>query len=248
MASPSLVSQNKRGTDEYWNCELALPVAKRTSTGGLVHDSVIMALLEKIDNMDPINSNPEETHTNMLQNERLNGVMDEETGLNERADDDGEKGIGEMGSIKEGEITEVNSEATSDSDTADLHFEGNLTYYDYVSPEPGIFMDHTAVELGIIMNLLDGNSKGDIMFSDAVYGYTETVYTSLWEDDIWQQNEHPVIQNVFVSTQHEEFIFSGAEFHGIWNEFTRIQRQSATADEGGLQRRDSVESLPILQS
>jgi len=177
MASSSLVSQNKRGTDEYWSCGFALPEAKRTNTGRLVHDSVIMALLEKIDNMDAIISNPEETHTEIqFQNERLDGVTDDEIGLNGRADDDG---ISEVGSIKQGEITEVNSHATSDSDKADMHFEGNFTFYDYVSPEPGIFTDHTAVEVGIIKNLLDGNSKGDIMFSDAVYA-------SLWEDDIWQ--------------------------------------------------------------
>lgn len=177
MAASSQVSQNKRGRDEYQNGELTLPDAKRSNSIKLMQDSYLMGLLEMIDNMDAINSNPEETHTEIqFQDEMLNGVMEDEIGLKGRADDDG---ISEVGSIKQGEITEVNSQATSDSDTADMHFEGNFTFYDYVSPEPGIFMDHTAVENGIMMNLLDGNSKGDIMFSDAVYA-------SLWEDDIWQ--------------------------------------------------------------
>lgn len=202
MAASPQVSENKRGRDEYWNGGLALPDAKRTNGGRLVHDCDIMALLEKIDNMDAMNSNPEETNTVIqLQEERLNVVMKslkDEVGLMGQADDVDGKGSSAMGSIRQGEITDGNSEATLVSLTADIYLEGNLTYYDDVSAELGFFVDHTAVEFAIMMDLFDGNLMANIMYSDSLDS-TETVYGALWEDDIWQWNEHPVIQNVFAS-------------------------------------------------
>ena len=89
-------------------------------------------------------------------------------------------------------------------------------YYDDVRAELGFFVDHTAVELGIIMNLLDGDSMAN-MYSDAVYGYPDTpavFYESLWEDDLWDLKEHQAIQNYFESGQKEEIEISGTEFHG----------------------------------
>jgi len=206
MAASSKVYENKQGRDEYLNGGLALPDAKRTNSERLVDDNNIMALLEKIDNMDTINCNREEAHTAIqLEDERLNGVMksvEDEVGLKgheydvESIDID-EKGSTEMASIKQ--ITDWNSEATSVYDTGDMHSEGYLTYYDEVREDLGFFVDHTAVELGLIMNLIDGDSMANLYF-DAVYGYTETTAVfsgSLWEDDIWQLNGHLVFENDF---------------------------------------------------
>ena len=56
----------------------------------------------------------------------------------------------------------------------------------------------------------------NIMYSDALDGYaeiTEDFYESLWEHDIWQLNEHPVIQKDFESPQQEEV--GMVEFHGV---------------------------------
>ena len=122
-----------------------------------------------------------------------------------------------MGSIKQGELTDGNSEATSVSDIGDLHSEaGNLTYYDDVHAELGLFMDHTADELGIILSHIDGDSMPNIMYSDhAVHGYGENIgffYGFLCEDDIWILNEHPIIQNDFEQPQQEVgLVVSGAE-------------------------------------
>jgi hypothetical protein len=214
----SQVSQNKHERDEYWNGGMGFPNPKRTNIGRFLHESDIMDLLEKIDNMDAINSISEETHTVIqLQVENLNGVMKymkDEVGLMGQADDVDGKGSSAMGSIRQGEITDGNFEATLVSLTADIYLEGNLTYYDDVSAELGFFVDHTAVEFAIMMDLFDGNLMANIMYSDPVYN-TETVYGSLWEDDIWQWNERPVIQNVFASPQQEESGFSGPEFPDI---------------------------------
>lgn len=228
MAGFLQVSQNKRGRDDYWNGGLDLQDAKRINTGTLVHDSDLMALLEKIDNMDDNNSNQEAV--NQLEEERLNGVIksleDELVGnlkgqvvAETEAVDIDEKGSTspELGSIKQGELTDGNSEATSVSDVGDLHSEaGNLTYYDDVRAELGFFGDHTADELGIILSHIDGDSMPNIMYSDhAVHGYGENTgffYGSLWEDDIWLLNEHPVIQNDFEPPQQEVgLVVSGAE-------------------------------------
>jgi len=203
MAVSSQISQNKRGRDEYWNDVLVLPNAKRSNSEKMRHDTDVMALLGMIDNMDTINDNPEKIHGAIqLEDEKLNGVMksmEDEVGLKGQADDIesvdvvDEKG----GSINQ--ITYWNPEATSSSDTGDMDSEAHLTYYDDVCAELGFFVDHTAVELGIIMNLLDGDSIAN-MYSDAVYGHPDTpavLYESLWADGFWQANEHPdpVIQN-----------------------------------------------------
>jgi hypothetical protein len=45
----------------------------------------------------------------------------------------------------------------------------------------------------------------------------QVFYGPLWEDDIWQFNEHPVIQKDFASPQQEEFGINGADFHDVWN-------------------------------
>jgi hypothetical protein len=220
MAASSQISQNKRGKDEYLNGGLALPDGKRTNTGRLVHDCDLMAVLEKIDN-------PEEIHSvNQLEDERLSEVtksLEDELELKGQEDevetvDVNGKGSTEMVSIKQGEITEGKSETTSVSDTGEMHSEGNLTYYDDVCAEFDFFVDDIIPdELGIFMqNHVDGDSVPDIMYSDAVHGYVQTggvFYGSLWEDDIWQFNEHPVIQNDFLWPQQEEFGINGAEFH-----------------------------------
>jgi len=214
MAASSQVSQNKRGRDEYGNGESALPDAKRSTSVTLMQDSNIMALFEMIDNMEVINTNPEEIHTMIqLEDERLNGLiksMEDEVGLKGQADD-----VDAKGSVMK-QLTDWNPQATAASDTGDVHSEGNLTYYDDVRAQLSFFVDHNAVELGIIMNLLDGDLIAN-MYSDAGYGYPETpavFYESLWEDEIWELNEHHVIQNDFELQHPEEFEISGTEFHG----------------------------------
>jgi hypothetical protein len=225
---PHKFSQNKRARDEYWNGGLALPDAKTTNSGSLVYDSDLIALLEKIDNMDANNNNPEETHTVIqLEGEmRLNGVvksLEDETGLKVQTDNNiestDEKGsTDQIGSNKQGELTaEGNSEATSV--TSDI---GDFTYYDDVHADLDFFVDPiTPYEFGIIMpNYLDRDSVPDIMYSDPVHGYvenTEVSYGSLWDDDIWLLNEQPIIQNDSESPQQEEFGSRGAEFHDFWN-------------------------------
>jgi hypothetical protein len=212
MAAYSEVSQNKRGRDEYWNGGLAFPEAKRTNTGlTLAHDSDLMAFLDKIDYMDNKNSNPEDTDAvNKAEGKQLD-----------------EKGSShQTGSIKEVELIDRNSEVISlVCDT------GDFAYYDDVGAELGFFVDDiTPHELGIIMNhcpcYVDGDSMHDILYSDAVYGYAETneVFGSLWEDDIWQLNEHPVTQNDFASPQQKEIGINGDEFHDVCKDVRPIQR------------------------
>jgi len=43
---------------------------------------------------------------------------------------------------------------------------------------------------------------------------TEGFYGHLWEDDIWNFNDHPVIQNDFAMPE-KEFGSIGAEFHDV---------------------------------
>jgi len=125
-----------------------------------------------------------------VQNESLPGQimksLEDEDRWKGQADDlVDEEGSSGMGSIKQREITDENSVADSVSDTADMHLiERNLMYYEDVSAEFSFFVDYTGFELEII-NLFDGNSMA-IMYLDAVYGGTETICGSLWEDDIWQ--------------------------------------------------------------
>nr|ADE76708.1 unknown [Picea sitchensis] len=226
MAASSQVCDNKRARDKYWNGGLALPDAKRISSERLVYDSYLVALLEKIDNMD---ANPKEPIAVIqLKDERLNGVMEfaeDEVGLIRQAADVDGKGSTELGSMKQGELIDRYSEAISVSDTlGDMHSEGNLTYYDDVLAELGFFVENTAGELGIIRNHFDGDSMAN-MYSDPVYGYAEApavFYGSLWEDDLWQLNEPVVIQNGFESPRQEEFGISGEEFHDVWNDFRSI--------------------------
>jgi hypothetical protein len=222
MAASSQVSQNKRARDDYWNSGLALPDAKRTNKGMLVHDGDIIALLEKIDNMDANNSDPEETHTVF----QLDGViksLEDEIGLKAQTDykiesTDSKGSTVEMGSNKQGELTaDGNSEATSV--TSDI---GGFIYYDSVCADLDFFLDRIIpYEFGIIMqNYLDPDSVPDIIYSDPVHGYAETMeasYGSLWEDDIWQLNEQPIVQKESESPQQENFGNSEVDFHDVWN-------------------------------
>lgn len=248
MAGFSQVCYNKRGRDEYWNGGLDFPDAKRINSGSLMHDSDLMALLEKIDNMDDNNNsnNNSPEAVNLVEEETLNGVIksleDEivikgQGGVEVEVVDVDELCSTEMGSIKQGELTDGNSEATSVSDIGDLHSEtGNLTYYDDVRAELGFFVDHTADELGIIMSHIDGDSVDNIMFSDALHGYVETsevFYGSLWADDIWLLNEHPVVQNEFEQPQQEVgLVVSGeAEFGEVGNDIRPVHHRSANEEK-----------------
>jgi hypothetical protein len=223
MAAYSQVSERKRGRDDYWNGGLALPDAKRTINRTLAYNSDLMSLLNKIDDMDNIDNNPEETHAvNELDGENgFNAVLkslEAEIGLEAQAHNDiestDEKGNNDqMGSIKEGELSEWNSEATRS--VYDIRIFKN---YDDVGAQLCFLADHISPdEFGIIINYIDGDSMSNTMFySDAEYGNAETTedfYGSLWDDDIWEMNEHPVIQNDFASPQQKEFGISGA----IWD-------------------------------
>jgi len=246
MATWSQVSQNKRGRDEYWNGELDLPDAKRTNGGlSLAHDSDLMVFLDKIDNMGANICNPKETDVGI---NRVINSLEDEVGLKARTDyhiestDEEDSSADQMGSNKQGELTAGrNSKATSL--TSDI---GYFTYYDDVRADLDFFLHQfTLDELGIIKNHIDGDSIPDIMYLDAVHSYVETRQVYLWDDDIWQWNEHsiiqndlaspqpccgfmwqndiwqlnehPVIQNDFASSQPEEFGINGAKFHDVWN-------------------------------
>ena len=208
MAASSQVSQNKRGRDEDWNGELSLADAKRTNRElTMAHDSHLMALLEKIDNMDANNSNPEET--DIAFNKVINSVEDD-TGSkgqkyhNVESTDEMDGIADQMGSNKKGESTPGI---------------GDFSYYDDVRAEFDFFVDNfTPEELRIIMSHMDGDSIPDIMYLDAAHNYAETgevFYGPLWDDDIWQLNEDPVIQNDLASPQQEEFGINGSEFHDV---------------------------------
>jgi len=233
MAAYSQVSYSKRGRNEYWNDGFSLPDAKRTISRTLAYDSDLMSLLDKIDDMDNIDNNPEGTHAvNELDGEiGFNAVLkslEEDIGLKAQTRNDiestDEKGNNDqMGSIKEGELSEWNSEATSS--VFDIRIFKN---YDDVGAELCFLADHISPdEFGIIINYIDGDSMANTMYySDVEYGYAETTedfYGSLWDDDIWHMNEHPVIQNDFASPQLKEFGISGAKFHDVWNDFRPIQ-------------------------
>jgi hypothetical protein len=214
MAASSQVYQNKRGRDEYWNGGLALSDAKRTNGGfTLAHDSDLMQFLDKIDDMDNNNNNPENTHA-------VNQVE-------EVRQFDEKRSSHQMDSTEEVELIGGNSEVISS-----VYDRGDIAYYDDFGAEFGFFVDHfTPHELGIITNHyhcdVDGDSMPDILYSAALYGYaaetSEVVYGSLWEDDIWQWNEHPVIQNDFATPQQGEFGINGTEFHDVWNDIRPIQ-------------------------
>jgi len=245
MASAaSQVYQRKRGRDEYWNGGLASPHTKRINSGlTLAQDSDLMALLDEIDNLDANNSNPDETDAAKELEISDNGViesLEDEIGLKVQTENNiestDEKGSDDqMGSFKQGKLTEdgSNSEAVSVCDI------GDWTYYDDVRAELGYFVEHISPdELGIIIdNYIDGDSMANIMYSDAVDGYAETpeeFYGSLWDHDIWQVNEHPVVQNDFESLQKEEVgsVVSEGEFPDVWNDIRSVQRLSD--DEKGL--------------
>lgn len=191
MAAISQVCNNKRARDEYWNGGIALPDAKKVKSGRLAHDSYLMALLEKIDNMD---ANPEPHAVIQLKDERLNGVMksaEDERGLIGRAAVIDEKGGTELGSTQRGELTDSYSEVISVCDTvADMPSEGN--YVDVMAE-----LYNTAGELGVTLNLFDSDSTGNMCW-DPVYAEVPVdSYGSLWEDDIWQLNESTIFQNGF---------------------------------------------------
>lgn len=215
MAACSQVSHNKRGRDEYWNSVLAFPDSKRTNSAGtLAHDSDLLAFLDKIDNMD------DSKETQVEGEIRLNGIiksLGDEIGLKvvqtdkESGDENGS--TDQIGSNKQGALT---ADGISEATSVTFNI-GDMTYYD------GFFVDHiTADEFGFIMqNYLAGDSVPNITYSGAVHSYIESREVSyigpLWEDDIWQFNENPVIQNDFASPQQEEFGIAGAEFQDVWN-------------------------------
>jgi hypothetical protein len=201
MTAYSQVFQNKRGRDDYWKGWFALPEAKRTNSElRLVHDSDLMALLDKIDNMD---NNEETSAVNEIEGEiRLNGViksLEDEIGLKAATDykiefTDEKGSADQMSSVKKGEATAggSNSEATTVCDIG-----AHLPYYDDVSTDLDFFVDYIFPDdLGIIVNYTHGDSMANIMYSDAMHGNSETTevfYGSLWEDDICLLNEHPII-------------------------------------------------------
>jgi len=218
MAVSSAFSQNKRARDEYWNGRLAFPDAKTTNSGSLMYDSDLIALLEKIDNMDANNNNPEETLEGEMKLNRVVKSLEDETGLKVQTDNNIEStdengSTDQISSNKQGELTaEGNSEATSV--TSDI---GDFTYYNDVHADLDFFIDPiTPYEFGIIWpNYLDRDSVPDIIYSDPVHGYlenTEVSYGSLWDDDIWLWNEQTIIQNESESPQQEEFGSRGASF------------------------------------
>lgn len=236
MAVCSQVFQNKRARDEYSNGGMASPDAKRTDSGTLGYDSDLITSMEKIDNID--NNEERDAVTEVEVEMMLNGViksLEDEIGMKVQTDNGFEsthqKGSSDqMGLNKQGElIAEVNSEATA-LVTSDP---GNFTYHDDVFADLDFFVDHiTADEFGIMMqNYHDRDSWPDIVYSDIAHGYiesTEASYGSMWEDDIWRLNEHPVIQDDFASPQQEEFGISGSMFNNIGN------YQLVTDNEKGL--------------
>ena len=223
--------------DEYWNGGFILPEAKRRkNSGALAHDTALMSLLETIDNMDSNGSNLAGDLTDVGINGVVNSLEDE-IQLKVQTDHNIEKGSSaEMASIKQlgqGQITADQGTTEATMVTPDIW---DFTYYDDVGAELGFLIDLIASrELGIMINGIHGHSMFHNMYSDdAVYGYAETTelfYGSLWEDDIWHLNEHPVIQNDFSSPQHEEFgITGGIEFHDVGNYSKPIQPVSDCED------------------
>lgn len=213
MAACSQVFQKKRARDEYSNGGMASPDAKQTNSGTLGYDSDLITSMENIDNID--DNEEKDAVTEVEVEMMLNGViksLEDEIGMKVQTDNGSEsihqKGSSDqMGLNKQGEIiAEANSEATA-MVTSDP---GNFTYHDDVLADLDFFVDHiTADEFGIMMqNYHDRDSLPDIVYSDIAHGYiesTEASYGSIWEDDIWRLNEHPVIQNDFASPQQEEF-------------------------------------------
>lgn len=229
----------KRGRDDYWNGGLALPDRKRINSGLTVApDSGFMASLEEINNIDDNDSNQETDAANELEisETRVNGViqsLEDEIVLRLQTEHkiqlSDEKGSADqMGPFRQGELAEEgsNSEGTSVNEI------GDWTYYDDLHAELGYFVENISRDdLGIIIdNYIDGDSMANLMYSDAIHGYAETTEDFngfLWEDDIWQSNEHPIIRNSFESSQQEVgLVVSEAELPDISNDVRLVQRLS----------------------
>lgn len=238
MAAASQVSRTKRGRDDYWNGGFALPDTKRINSGLTVaQDSDFMLSLDEINNLDDNDCNPEETDAaNELEisETRVKGViqsLEDEIGLNVQTEhkiqfSDENCSPVQMGSFRQGELVEdgSNSEVTSVNDI------GDWTYYDDLRAQLGCFVENISPEYpGIIIdNYVNGDSMVNLMYSDAIQGYaesTEDFYWSLWDHDIWQPNEHPVIRNGFESSQQEEIglVVSEADFPDVWNDIRPVQ-------------------------
>jgi len=246
MATASQVSQLKRGRDEYWNGGLPLPDTKQMNSGVTgARDSDLMALLDQIDNLCANDSYPEGTDaSNELEicEIGMNGViksLEDEFGLMSQTENKmstNEKGGADwLGPFKQGTFTEggSNFQETSARDIADW------TYYNDVGTELSYFgEDIFADDLGFIIDdSIYGDSTSNITYSDTVHGYAETTedfYGFLWEDDIWQLNEHPVMLNDFESSQQQEvrLVVSEPEFPDVWNDIRAVQ--CLNDDEKGL--------------
>lgn len=228
MAAASQVSQHKRERDDCWNGGLPLQDTKRINCGLTVaRDSDLMAFFDQIDNFDANGSNPEGTDAaNELEicEIGMNGVLkslEDELGLKvqtEKIEWIDEKGDADrVGSIKRDKFTVYgsNSEATSAWDI------GDWTYYDDLRAELRYFVeDISPQDLGFIIdNYTFGDSTYDIMYFDTVHSCVETTddfFASLWDQDIWQWNEHPIIRNDFESSQQEVgLVVSEAEFSDV---------------------------------
>jgi len=239
MAAAWQNRQSKRGRDDYCG-GLALPDTKRINSELTVaQGSDLMASLDEINDLDAIDCNPEEAvagnELEIISDIRITGViesLEDEIGLKvqttNKIESSEEKGsANQMGPLWQGELTEdgSNSGATSACDIEEW------PYYDDVRGQLGCFVeDISPNDLGIINdNYMDGVSMANIIYSNHSYAENmEDFYGFLWEDDIWQLNEHPVIQNDFESSQQEEvgLVVSEADFPALWNDIRRVQRLS----------------------
>ena len=134
--------QNKGGRDEYWNGGFILREAKRRkNSGALAHDTALMSLLEKIDNMDSNGSNLAGDLTDVGINGVVNSLEDE-IQLKVQTDHNIEKGSSaEMASIKQlgqGQITADQGTTEATMVTPDIW---DFTYYDDVGAELGFLID-----------------------------------------------------------------------------------------------------------
>ncbi|GLJ07833.1 hypothetical protein SUGI_0075070 [Cryptomeria japonica] len=214
----SVYIQNKRGREEFWSGGFGLPEAKRMNMG---HDTTdLMALLDRIDNIDYIEKNNNETGfvVNEGEEERLNVViksLEDEIGLKPNnveetvvcvydnvacvdnvvacGDDEKKGGVDDNTRSLVDEISNGTDGTTTS--VSELASQGSL-YYD---GELGFFMDHAAAhatdDLGIIMSHCQSAADHSMsnFYLDSLHGYadnTEVFYGSLWEDDIWHVNDH----------------------------------------------------------